>query len=139
VAVENQTAAIPLNISAGLCSMEHERCVHGGTVCAYPASGNGRAQEGARSRPAIRAGAQDGSQDAAVFRTARLSAAAAHAAAELEAWTGIIDQILDEDKERSKKQRHTAKRIFERLRDEHGFMGGYTIEGVRAAAPAEPA
>jgi transposase len=25
------------------------------------------------------------------------------------------------------KQRHTAKRIFERLRDEHGFSGGYTI------------
>ena len=25
------------------------------------------------------------------------------------------------------KQRHTAKRIFERLRDEHGFTGGYTI------------
>ena len=26
-----------------------------------------------------------------------------------------------------RKQRHTAKRIFERLRDEHGFTGGYTI------------
>ena len=25
------------------------------------------------------------------------------------------------------KQRHTAKRIFERLREEHGFDGGYTI------------
>ena len=25
------------------------------------------------------------------------------------------------------KQRHTAKRIFERLRDEHGFDGGYTV------------
>jgi transposase len=25
------------------------------------------------------------------------------------------------------KQRHTAKRIFERLRDEHGFAGGYTV------------
>ena len=25
------------------------------------------------------------------------------------------------------KQRHTAKRVFERLRDEHGFVGGYTI------------
>ena len=25
------------------------------------------------------------------------------------------------------RQRHTAKRIFERLRDEHGFTGGYTI------------
>ena len=26
-----------------------------------------------------------------------------------------------------RKQRHTAHRIFERLRDEHGFSGGYTI------------
>jgi len=25
-----------------------------------------------------------------------------------------------------RKQRHTAKRIFERLRDEHEFRGGYT-------------
>jgi transposase len=45
----------------------------------------------------------------------------------LEAWTGIIDQILEEDKSRLKKQRHTAKRIFERLRDEHRYLGGYTI------------
>lgn len=29
------------------------------------------------------------------------------------------------------KQRHTAKRIFQRLRDEHGFVGGYpTAVGV---------
>ncbi|MEI4261410.1 hypothetical protein V8352_06480, partial [Roseovarius sp. D0-M9] len=26
-----------------------------------------------------------------------------------------------------RKQRHTAKRVFERLRHEHGFTGGYTI------------
>jgi hypothetical protein len=26
-----------------------------------------------------------------------------------------------------KKQRHTAWRIFERLREEHGYQGGYTI------------
>ena len=26
-----------------------------------------------------------------------------------------------------KKQRHTAKRIYERLRDEYGFAGGITI------------
>ena len=45
----------------------------------------------------------------------------------LDAWTGIIDQILEDDKARGRKQRHTAKRIFERLRDEHGYTGGYTI------------
>ena len=40
---------------------------------------------------------------------------------------GLIDQILEEDKRRQAKQRHTAKRIFERLRDEHGYAGGLTI------------
>ena len=40
---------------------------------------------------------------------------------------GIIDRILEEDKERPKKQRHTSKRIFERLRDEYGFTGKITI------------
>ena len=45
----------------------------------------------------------------------------------LDAFAGIIDQWLSEDRDRPRKQRHTAKRIFERLRDEHGFEGGYTI------------
>ena len=45
----------------------------------------------------------------------------------LDAFVGIIDAILATDKERPKKQRHTAKRIFERLRDEHGFAGKITI------------
>ena len=34
----------------------------------------------------------------------------------LGAWIGTIDQILEADKAEGKKQRHTAKRIFERLR-----------------------
>ena len=42
-------------------------------------------------------------------------------------WLGVIDAILQEDKMRPAKQRHTAKRIFDRLRDEHGFTGGYGI------------
>ncbi len=45
----------------------------------------------------------------------------------LEPFTGVIDHILDEDHQVPKKQRHTAKRIFERLRDEYGFDGQYTI------------
>ena len=45
----------------------------------------------------------------------------------LDPFTGIIDRILEEDGSRPKKQRHTSKRIFERLRDEHGFAGGMTI------------
>ena len=46
---------------------------------------------------------------------------------QLDPFVGIIDRILEEDGERPKKQRHTSKRIFERLRDEHGFTGGMTI------------
>ncbi len=45
----------------------------------------------------------------------------------LDAYTAVIDQILEADRQVSRKQRHTAKRIFERLRDEYGFEGGQTI------------
>jgi DNA replication protein DnaC len=46
----------------------------------------------------------------------------------------IIHQILAGDRQAPKKQRHTAKRIFERLRDEHGYQGGQTVvkDAVRA-------
>ena len=44
----------------------------------------------------------------------------------LEPYTGVIDRILDDDHRVPRKQRHTAKRSFERLRDEYGFGGGYT-------------
>lgn len=37
-----------------------------------------------------------------------------------------IGQILKEDRAMPRKQRHTAKRIWERLREE-GFTGGYTV------------
>src|SRR3954452_3871769 len=39
----------------------------------------------------------------------------------------VIDAILEADRSAPAKQRHTAKRIFERLRDEHGYAGGYTV------------
>ena len=45
----------------------------------------------------------------------------------LDPFIPVIDRILGDDKLRPKKQLHTAKRIFERLRDEHGFTGGITI------------
>ena len=38
-----------------------------------------------------------------------------------------IDAVLEGDRSVHRKQRHTAHRIFERLRDEQGFSGGYTI------------
>ena len=45
----------------------------------------------------------------------------------LDGFTEIIDAWLEGDKAVHRKQRHTAKRVFDRLRDEHGFTGGYTI------------
>jgi transposase len=39
----------------------------------------------------------------------------------------VIDAILVADRLAPAKQQHSAKRIFERLRDEHGFEGGYTV------------
>jgi transposase len=45
----------------------------------------------------------------------------------LDPFVGIIDAMLKADSGAPRKQRHTAKRIFERLRDEHGFTGGVTI------------
>ena len=36
----------------------------------------------------------------------------------------LIGEMLEEDRRRCHKQRHTAKRVFERLRAEHGFSGG---------------
>src|SRR5450631_2902516 len=51
-------------------------------------------------------------------------------------WVGVIDTILEEDQRQPAKQRHTAQRIFDRLRAEHGFTGGYTIvkDYVRSAS-----
>ncbi len=34
---------------------------------------------------------------------------------------------MKSDRQVHRKQRHTAKRIFERLRDEHAYDGGKTI------------
>ena len=54
----------------------------------------------------------------------------------LDGFTEIIDQWLKEDLKQLRKQRHTAKRIFDRLRAEHGFSGGYTIVPLAKLAEA---
>ena len=52
----------------------------------------------------------------------------------LEPFLPVIFQILEDDRQAPKKQRHTAHRIFERLRDEQGYTGGETVvkDAVRA-------
>jgi transposase len=44
---------------------------------------------------------------------------------------GVVHRILEQDRSAPPKQRHTARRIFERLRDEHHYQGCASI--VRAA------
>lgn len=39
----------------------------------------------------------------------------------------VIDAILEADRTAPAKQRHSGKRIFGRLRDEHGYAGGLTV------------
>jgi transposase len=52
----------------------------------------------------------------------------------LEKFLPILHEMLQQDRAAPKKQRHTAKRLFERLRAEHPFDGGLTIvkDAVRA-------
>lgn len=49
----------------------------------------------------------------------------------LDPFLPIIHQLLDADRSMPAKQRHTAERIYQRLRDEHGYTGGRTV--VRGA------
>ena len=41
----------------------------------------------------------------------------------LDPYHGVIDRILEEDRRLPRKQRHTAKRIYDRLSAEHGSQG----------------
>jgi hypothetical protein len=52
----------------------------------------------------------------------------------LEVHIAWIDLVLEGDRIVHKKQRHTALRIFERLRDGRGYSGGYTIVREHVAA-----
>jgi transposase len=45
----------------------------------------------------------------------------------LDPWVAVIDSIAEEDMARPAKRRHTSKCVFDRLREEHQFTGGYTI------------
>jgi transposase len=38
----------------------------------------------------------------------------------------LIDEMLRQDRGVHRKQRHTAIRILRRLKEEHGYSGGYT-------------
>ncbi len=48
-------------------------------------------------------------------------------ASKLDPYKPVIDSWLSQDRKRRVKQRHTAKRVFDRLVAECGYEGGYTI------------
>ncbi len=53
------------------------------------------------------------------------SAARDRSAPKLGLFYEIIDEILGNDETAPPKQRHTAMQVLRRLRDEHGYLGGY--------------
>ena len=77
--------------------------------------------------PGVRAAPGHGAQDAGLLGAAGLPAADYAPAPPAGALHGVIDRILGSDWASPGKQSHTAKRIFERLRDEYGFEGQHTI------------
>ena len=101
--------------------------VHRGHVfaCAQGVPGGGDEHQG--SVPGVRVAPGHRAQDAVALGASGLPQEAPTATTEVEPYTGVIDRILEDDLSAPRKQRHTAKRIFDRLKAEHGFDGGYTI------------
>ena len=101
--------------------------VPGGSVPAGPQGSDGRRHEHSGGVPGVRPAPGHSAQDDRLLGPSGLPAAESAKRPKLEAFTGVIDRILESDLGVPRKQRHTAKRIFERLRDEYGFVGQYTI------------
>ena len=74
-------------------------------------------------------GWQDHPEDVGVFDPAGLRAEETGGEAQAGAVAGVInDEILEDDQTQPKKQRQQyAKRIWDRLKAEHAFSGGYTV------------
>ncbi len=59
----------------------------------------------------------------------------------IDPYVGWIEEVLKVDRNVPKKQRHTAKRLYQRLGWEKGYQGGYTavkkgvVEGIVRNAP----
>ena len=99
--------------------MGHRRYVHHGDLRAGAAGGSCRGQEPAGGGPGVRAGAEDGMRENSLPPGYRREKPVRRP--RLVDWQGVIDAILQEDKQRPKKQRHSAKRIFERVKAEYSF------------------
>ena len=87
-----------------------------GTLSEGPSRASGR-HERTRGSRSFWGVPREREEDHEVFGAARLSAHGTDQAAKLDGYTGFVDQWLLEDLSRNRKQRHTAKRVFERLRE----------------------
>ena len=127
-AEQNQTAGFWFReaVAVSSCFVEHRRDVHSG---AYARVRRAVLAEGRSEREVAR---EFGLARETVRKMLRHSLPPGYRRKEpakrpkLGPWLGVIDAILEEDKQRPAKQRHTAKRIFDRLRAEYGFTGGHT-------------
>src|ERR1035437_9686511 len=105
-------------------NVEHRRDVQGGTLWAGTTGSSSRRQERACSSAGVWLARET------VRKMLRYAVPPAYRRQQspkrpkLGPWLGVIDAILEDDKQQPKKQRHTAKRIFERLRSEHAYTGG---------------
>ena|ERR1017187_4859962 len=124
------------------CFVGHQRDVPGGDLWAYTAGGFSRGQKSTTGRAGVWTGAR-----VTVRKMLGYSIPPGYRRKEppkrpkLGPWVGVIDAILEEDKQRPAKQRHTAKRIFDRLRAEHAFTGDYNaavVPTIHTDAPRSP-
>ena len=123
---------LPPSIRLEVELMDGGMDVPGGRVPAGPTRGDGGGDEHTGSLPGVRVAPGHGLHRDTVRKMLAYSVPPGYRRQtsprrpKLEPYTGVIDWILDDDHHVPRKQRHTAKRIFERLRDEYGFGGGYT-------------
>lgn len=101
--------------------------VRRGGLCRRSALRVCRWQQSQRGGTGIRAESRDGFEDVPLLAAAGLHTDQAGGEAEPGPLLPVIDSILQADQAAPVKQQHSAKRIFERLRDEHSFAGGYTV------------
>ena len=94
--------------------MEHRRDVSSGTLCGGAAQRVCGGIERARGGAPLRLARETVRKMLRYRRPPGYRRAQPVRRPKLDAFTGIIDQILREDQSRPKKQRHTAKRIGER-------------------------
>ena len=106
--------------------------VPGGSVSSGPQGGDGGRDEHSGGIPGIRPAPGHSAEDdrllgpRATGGRLRPGVPTLRQAQE-EPFTGVIDRVLADDLRRTRKQRHAAKRIFERLRAGYGFGGQHTI------------